>query len=57
LLGADASHQILDLLGNEVVDPDSDAVAAGCRYQLGGLLDRLGRAYSEARSRVVRPVT
>ena len=40
LLGADALDQLPDLVGNEMIDPDGDAGAAGCRDQLRRLLDR-----------------
>ena len=41
LLGVDALDERLDLVGLEVVGRDGDAVAAGGRDELGGLLDRL----------------
>jgi hypothetical protein len=41
LLGADAIDQRRDLGRDEMIDPNGDAVAAGRRDQLGGLLDGL----------------
>ena len=39
LLGADAIDQLRDLVSDEMIDPNGDAVAAGCRNELGRLLD------------------
>ena len=39
LLGADAIDQLSNLIGDEMIDLDGDALAAGCRDQLGRLLD------------------
>ena len=41
LLGPDALDQRPHLGGNQMVDPDRDALAAGFRDQLGRLLDGL----------------
>ena len=56
LLGADPFDQLPHLVGNEMIDPDGDAVAAGRRYERCRLLDGF-RARSDCRSLVVRPVT
>ena len=42
LLGADALDQLADIVGDEVVDRDGNALAAGRRDKLGRLLDGLG---------------
>jgi hypothetical protein len=42
LLGADALDQLFDLCGDQMIDANRDAVAAGCGNQLGGVLDGLG---------------
>jgi hypothetical protein len=41
LLVVDPPHQVVDLLGDQVVDRHGDAGAAGRGDQLGGLLDGL----------------
>jgi hypothetical protein len=56
-LGADAVGQLLDLLGDEMIDLNGDAVAAGCGNELGGFLDGFRPSISDCSSRVVRPVT
>jgi len=48
--------QRLDLRGLEVLDLDRDSLAAGPVDELGGVLDRLRRSYSERCARVLRPV-
>jgi hypothetical protein len=54
LLGVDALDQAANLVGIEVVDRDGDALAAGRRDQLGGLLDGL-RPVALRAARVRRP--
>jgi hypothetical protein len=57
LLGANAIDQLCDLVSDEVIDPNGDAVppAAETSSAVSSMVS--GRAYSDCWSRVVRPVT